>query len=430
MLDIRYQSEFHLQHQNNYTLKRQKANMNFKKLNLPLLISAIIFMLAVISCTPKQESSFEPRDPMPLDQIDYSFIHMNEYLPSKIVEKAKHPFLFSRIENRELPEEFTHNGTAYNTVHFLDSSDTQGFLVIQNDTIHYENYWKGQSEDTQHISWSMSKSYISALFGIAMEEGHIKSIDQTVDEYLPQLKGSGYEGVKIKDVLQMSSGIGFDETYSDPQSDIQQYWQGFVFGESQDQFTSTLTNERPAGTYNKYVSIDTHVLGMILVKATGKSLTEYLQEKLWKPLGAEFDAYWIADATGMEMALGGINATLRDYAKIGRLYLNKGNWNGQQIIPTAWFEASTSSTEEHLQPESQNSSDRGIGYGYQWWILDGDEGEYMAMGVFNQYIYINPTTNTVIVKNSANKNYYEKDNPYASTMTHIELFRKLAHMNQ
>lgn len=403
--------------------------MNFKKSHTPYIISLIIILIAGVSCTPKQENTFEPRDPMPLDEIEYSFIHMDEYLPSKIVEKAEQPFLFSSIENIKLPDNFVHNDNNYNTLHFLDSSDTQGLLVIQNDTIIYENYWKGQKEDIQHISWSMSKSYISALFGIAMEEGHIKSIDQTVDEYLPELKGSGYEGVKIKDVLQMSSGIGFDETYSDPQSDIQQYWQGFVFGESQDEFTSTLVNERPAGTYNKYVSMDTHVLGMIIVKATGKSLTEYLQEKLWKPLGAEFDAYWIVDAVGMEMALGGINATLRDYAKIGRLYLNKGNWNGQQIVPSAWFEASTTSTDEHLQPASENSSDRGIGYGYQWWILDGDEGEYLAMGVFNQYIYINPTTNTVIVKNSANKNYYEQDNPYASTMTHIELFRKLVHMN-
>src|SRR5690606_23046682 len=133
----------------------------------------------------------------------------------------------------------------------------------------------------------------------------------------------------------------------------------------------------------------------------------YLQEKIWQPIGTEFDAYWIVDAKGMEMALGGLNATLRDFAKIGRLYLNKGDWNGNQIIPKAWFEASISSTEEHLQPESENSSDPGIGYGYQWWVLDGDEGECLAMGVFNQYIYINPTMNTVIVKNSANKNYYE-----------------------
>lgn len=402
--------------------------MNFKKLITPFIIPALLILVVGISCTSKSENDVAIIDPMEED-IEYSFIHMDEYLPIKTVEKSDEPFIFPQIDNITLPTDFDHNGTTYNTLQYIDSSYTQGFLFIQYDTIQYENYWRGQKEDTPHISWSVAKSYISALFGIAIEEGFIKSINQTVDEYLPELKGSGYEGVKIKDVLQMSSGIGFDETYSNPQSDIQVYWRGFVQGESQDEFARTLINERTPGSYNKYVSIDTHVLGMILVKATGKSLTDYLHEKIWSSIGTEFDAYWIADNTGMEMALGGLNATLRDFAKLGRLYLNKGNWDGQQIVPAAWIEASTWSMEEHLQPESENSSDPGLGYGYQWWILDGDEGEFLAMGVFNQYIYINPTTKTIIVKNSANKNYYDNDNPYASTKTHIELFRKLAHMN-
>lgn len=402
--------------------------MNFKKLTTPFIILLLVTLTIGVSCTSKEQNSFVPRDPMPLDQIEYSFIHMNEYLPTKIVHKAEQPFIFPHKENITLPEDFVHNGNTYNTQHFIDSSDTQGFLVIQDDSIIYENYWKGQHENIQHISWSVAKSYVSALFGIAIEEGHIKSINQTVDEYLPQLKGSGYEGVKIKDVLQMSSGIKFDETYSDPQSDIQQYWVGFVEGDSQDEFAANMVNERTPGTYNKYVSMDTHVLGMIIVEATGRNLTDYLEEKLWKPLGSEFDAYWLVDGQGMEMALGGINATLRDYAKIGRLYLNKGNWNGKQIVPAAWCEASVSASEEHLQPESESSSSPGMGYGHQWWIPDGNEGEFLAMGVFNQYIYVNPTTNTIIVKNSANKNYYERNNPYASTRTHLELYRKIAHM--
>ena len=403
--------------------------MNFKKLKISFILSSIIIMLAGVNCTPTKQNAFVSRDPMELEEIEYSFIHMDEYLPTKIVEKANQPFVFSRIENISLPADFVHNGTTYNTMKYIDSSYTQGFIFIKNDSIQFENYWREQKEDIQHISWSMAKSYISALFGIAMDEGFIKSIDQTVDEYLPELKGSGYEGVKIKDVLQMSSGIKFDETYSDSQSDIQKYWTGFVSGKSQDEFAGTLINERTPGTYNKYVSIDTHVLGMIIVRSTGKSLTDYLQEKLWKPIGCEFDAYWLADGKGMEMANGGLNACLRDFAKFGRLYLNKGNWNGKQIVPTAWYDASISSNEEHLQPGSENSSDPGMGYGYQWWIPEGNEGEFMAIGVFNQHIYINPTMNTIIVKNSANKNYYDGNNPYASTRTHLALYRKLAHLN-
>lgn len=402
--------------------------MNFKKIKIPITILLIVIVVVAVIYIPKINKALAFKESMELDNIQYSFIHMNEYLPSKIVHKADQPFIFPRINNIKLPNEFIQNGTTYNTWKYLDSSDTQGFIFIQNDTIQYENYWRGQEEDKQHISWSMAKSFVSALFGIAMDEGYIKSIDQTVDEYLPELKGSGYDGVKIKDVLQMSTGVKFDETYSDPNSDINRYWEGFGFGKSQDKFASTLINQRPPGTYNQYVSINTHVLGMIIVKATGRSLTDYLEEKIWKPIGSEFDAYWLADGEGMEMALGGLNACLRDYAKIGRLYLNKGNWNGTQIVPANWVEKSISITEEYLMPQSKNSSDIGIGYGYQWWIPDGNEGEFMAIGVFNQYIYINPTTNTIIVKNSANRNYYDGNNPYRSSLVHIELFRKLAHM--
>jgi len=403
--------------------------MNFKKLKVPLIILVVLIAVAGIIYIPKVKRALAFREGMELENIEHTFIHMDENLPTKKVEKAAEAFKFPRANNIALPKDFIHNNTTYNTMKYIDSSYTQGLIFIQNDTIQYENYWRGQKEDTKHISWSMAKSYVSALFGIAMEEGYIKSIDQTVDAYLPELKGSGYEGVKIKDVLQMATGIKFDETYSDPNSDINRYWEGFVFGKSQDEFASTLINERPPGTYNHYVSINTHVLGMIIVKATGKSLTDYLEEKIWKPIGCEFDAYWLADGHGMEMANGGLNACLRDFAKLGKLYLHKGKWNGKQIIPRNWFEASINPSEEYLQPNSKNSSDPGTGYGYQWWILDGNEGEFMAIGVFNQHIYINPTTNTVIVKNSANKNYYDITNPYVLTAVHIELYRKLAHLN-
>lgn len=379
---------------------------------------------------PNIKNALEFKESMSMKNIEHSFINMDEFLPTKIVQKAEQPFIFPHIKNITLPGNFDYNGITYNTSKYLDSSYTQGFVIIKNDTIQYENYWRGQKEAVKHISWSMAKSYVSALFGIAMEEGYIKSVDQTVDEYLPELKGSGYDGVKIKDVLQMSTGVKFDENYGDPKSDISRYWEGFVLGKSQDVFASTLINQNTPGTYNQYVSINTHVLGMIIVKATGKSLTDYLEEKIWKPLGTEFDAYWLVDGEGMEMALGGLNACLRDYAKIGRLYLNKGNWNGTQIVPASWIEKSTKITEEHLMPQSKNSASPGIGYGYQWWIPDGDEGEFMAIGVFNQFIYINPAMNTVIVKNSANQNYYDVNNPYRSSLVHLELFRKLAHLNE
>ncbi|MEM9832567.1 MAG: serine hydrolase [Bacteroidota bacterium] len=363
---------------------------------------------------------------MEMENIEETFLDMTAYFRSKRLTKSDTPFIFPRKGNIQLPQGFEYEEDHYDVFNYIDSSYTQGLLVIQNDTIVYENYWRGQNVDTKHISWSVSKSFTSALIGIAIEEGYIKSVDESVDSYAAELKGSGFEGVSIKDVLEMSSGIGFDETYSDPVSDISRWWNGFMNGESQNEFVATLKNELVPGTFNRYVSMNTHVLGMILVKATGKSITEYMQEKLWDPLGAEFDAYWLTDANGMEMVLGGLNATLRDYAKLGQLYLHNGRFRNRQVVPAEWIKESVNPTEEHLLPNSKNSSSPEFGYGYQWWIPDGRAGEITAIGVFNQYIYINPTTKTVIVKNSANQNYYDSTNPYRSTTAHLELFRKIA----
>ena len=188
--------------------------------------------------------------------------------------------------------------------------------------------------------------------GIAIEEGYIKSIEDNVEEYLPELSSSGYNGVKIRELLQMSSGIKFDETYSDSLSDINRYWRGFVLGDSQDKFAATLKNDITPGTFNHYVSINTHILGMIIVRTTGKSLTEYLEEKIWKKIGMEHNGYWLVDGYGMEMALGGLNATVRDYAKMGKLFLDSGRWKGKQIVPEEWVLESTQLTLNIWRPKA------------------------------------------------------------------------------
>jgi CubicO group peptidase (beta-lactamase class C family) len=355
------------------------------------------------------------------------FTGMNKIWQTQEVSRATEPFYFPQKAGYQLPETFPYDEKNFPTQTFLDSSFTTGFLVIQDDSMVFEGYYQGHNDTTRHISWSVAKSYVSALFGIAMAEGHIKSLEETVETYVPMLKGSGYEGVRIKDVLQMSSGVRFNEDYADLSSDINRWGRYFAWGASQDKFAASLVNEREPGTYNHYVSINTHVLGMILVRATGQSLTQYLAEKLWQPLGCEHNAYWLVDDYGMEMALGGLNVTLRDYAKIGQLFLHQGNWHGKQLVDSAWVKASTSPDAPHLMPENNDlSAHKNIGYGYQWWIPPGDQGEFMAMGVYNQYIYVNPSTRTVIVKNSTNHRYNDKSVPYSRTFSHLALFRAIA----
>jgi CubicO group peptidase (beta-lactamase class C family) len=167
---------------------------------------------------------------------------------------------------------------------------------------------------------------------------------------------------------------------------------------------ATLTREHAPGTYLRYNSMDTQVLGMVLRHATGMSLAAYLSTRLWQPVGMQDDAYYLTDRHGVEFAAGGRNATLRDYARLGLLYAHSGNWRGVQIVPAEWVRASITPDAPQLMPGRRVSSTEIWGYGYHWWIPDL-EGDYVAVGIFNQFIYVNPRERLVIVKSSANHTY-------------------------
>ncbi len=385
---------------------------------LIVLISAYIFY-------PKYKMVQFTRHLFDEDRIVYNFRNFDKVWSTKKLTRSNSPYEYAHKEEMQLPESFKFDGKNYTTTKYLQDSWTTGFLVIQNDTIAYENYFLGNTESTRNISWSMAKSFISTLIGIAKDEGYIPDLMATVDSYLPSLKGSGYEGVRIKDVLQMSTGVKFNEDYGDPDSDINRWGRDFALGNSQDAFAATLEREIEPGTVNHYVSINTHVLGMLLTKATGRTITDYMQEKLWDPLGMEYNGYWLADSYNMEMALGGLNATMRDYAKIGSLFLHQGNWNGNQIVSKEWIVEAVTPDAPHVMPSEE------FGYGYQWWIPKSTVGEFMAIGVYNQNIYINPSTNTIVVKLSANPKFNDEDFVPSKSEANLELYRAIANqLNQ
>ena len=358
------------------------------------------------------------------ETIVENFLNMNRYFPTSGVRRSAEPYHFQYGEPIELPKQFSWNGRAYDSAEWLRYTGTNGLLILKNDHIIFEQYYQGHSETTRHISWSVAKSFVSALFGIAVERGFVRSIEETVTDYLPEMRGTGYDGVRIKDVLQMSSGVRFNEDYGDFKSDINRFGRVMALGGSFAKFAASLENERPPGTFLHYVSIDTQVLGMILMRVTDMSLSALLEQWLWRPLGMEHDAYWLTDSEGMEMALGGLNATLRDYAKFGRLYLHKGNWNGQQIVPTDWVQASVTPDAPHLQTGENDLSETTWGYGLQWWIPDNADGEFLAVGIYNQNIYVLPKDNLVIVKQSANHHYTEDD--YISSEEAVAFYRTVA----
>ena len=355
------------------------------------------------------------------------FRNMKAYFPTAVVRASGSPSVLEEGAGIDLPASFDFHGTRIDTGSFLALTDTTGLMVIKDDRVVFERYYRGTDAHTRTVGWSLSKSFASALVGIALSDGEIHSIRDPVTQYVPELAGSAYDGVAIKDVLQMSSGARWTEDYSDSHSDVERFGRAVAFGRPLDAFAATLPREHEPGTYQRYNSMDTQVLGMVLRRATGTTLAEYLSAKIWQPLGMQQDGYYLTDHTGVEFAAGGLNATLRDFARLGLLYAHEGNWNGVQIVPSEWIRASVTPDSPHSMPGRRPSSAEVWGYGYQWWIPDL-RGEYVAEGVFNQFIYVNPRDRLVIVKSSANHTYgtgHADDESKDHESAHIALFKAI-----
>lgn len=271
-----------------------------------------------------------------------------------------------------------------------------GLVILQHGALRHESYYLGTAAEDNHISWSVAKSYLSALFGVIKAEGPIASLNDPVEKYAPQLKGSAYEGVTIHDILTMSSGVAFDEDYLDFNSDINKMGRVLALGGSMDDFAAGLKlRVAEPGSKWHYVSVDTHVLGMVIRGATGKDIPELMESRIIAPLGLEAAPIMLTDGLGVSFVLGGLNMRSRDYARMGQMVLQKGQWQGKQVVPADWIATATS-------PQAKD----GTAYGYQWWIpKDASPGEVMAQGIYGQYIYINPSLDVVIAVNAADRGF-------------------------
>lgn len=289
-------------------------------------------------------------------------------------------------------------------------------LVMKDGAIVYENYFQGTGPEDRRISWSVAKSYLSALLGVLLDEGAIPSLDVAVTDYAPKLKGGAYDGATLLDVLQMSSGVVFDEDYLDQNSDINRMGRVLALGGEMDDFAADLTETfAPAGQEWKYTSIDTHIVGMVIRGATGRSIPDLLSEKIIAPLGLEHAPYYVTDGVGTAFVLGGLNVTTRDYARFGQMFAQKGLWQGKQVVPADWVVTST-------LPSARTAPGE-IGYGYQWWIPQGSPpGAYMARGIYGQYIYIDTEAGVVIVTTAADRKFREA----GVSQQNVDMFRLIA----
>ena len=394
-----------------------------------LIFVVVILLAALVIYTPNLIRLYKLSNLYNEDTIAYNFTNMEEFFfTSDLIAASDDPYVFEESYIK-LPETYVLEGKEYNLKEALDYFCTDGLIILHDDKILYEEYWNGNDRYSKHISWSVAKSFLSALIGIALEDGLIDSIEDPATKYLPDFQGTGYEGVKIKNILQMSSGVAFNEDYADPNSDINKFGRAAARGTPFRDFAKTLKNGKEQGTYNHYVSIDTQVLAMILENVSDMPLREYLSKKIWSKIGMESEAYYITDKTGVDMALGGLNATLRDYAKFGYLYLNNGSWFGEQIVPEDWVKASHTPDAPHLMPNAGELSSNDWGYGYQWWVPGDPLTDYTAHGVYNQFIYVDPESGIVIAKTSSNHRFRsEKEYTKAA---HIAMFRSIAqHIKQ
>jgi CubicO group peptidase (beta-lactamase class C family) len=300
--------------------------------------------------------------------------------------RADHPLDFS----------YTFEGKTYSSQEFLERTYTNALLVMKDGRIVFETYRNGTDPATRFIGWSMTKSITSILVGCAIAEGRIKSLDDPIERYLPELKGGGYQGVTIRQILQMRSGVDYEERYDfgNPGTAARNHENALVrnvvrFADA----ARTIKRIHPPGAVWQYKTLDTAVLGWLLERVSGGStLAAYAAQRLWEPLGAEADGFFIMDGppgTGREFSGAGFNATLRDFARLGLMVLEGGRANGRQIISAEWLRESTRPT------DAAATTDRG--YGYQWWTVPGTQA-FQATGLQGQFIYIDPPTRTVVVK--------------------------------
>ncbi|WP_299777824.1 serine hydrolase [uncultured Roseobacter sp.] len=299
---------------------------------------------------------------------------------------------------------------------FVRDRRVTSVVVLKDGKLVHESYHLDTKPEDLRISWSMAKSYLSALTGVLLAEGVIASLDDPVIRYAPALTGSAYDGTTIRHVLNMATGVTFDEDYTDKNSDINRMGRVLALGAQMDAFAAGLTETFAApGTQWQYVSIDTHVLGMVLRGATGRTVIDLMSEKIIAPLGVEQEPYYLTDGTGVAFVLGGFNGTTRDYARFGQMFLQHGQWHDQQVVPEAWVIASTTAS-------APTAPDQ-YGYGYQWWMpRDARPREYMGRGIYGQYLYINERQGIVIALTAVDPQFRDK----AVQRSHIEMFRAIA----
>lgn len=332
-----------------------------------------------------------------------SHSHLDRIFEGRVIRRAPAPSALARAA-AEPAIHLTVQGQTLTLDDYLARHPTTGLLIAREDTILLERYQYGRHEAHRFTSWSMAKTVTAMLVGIAIAEGRIKSVDDRAEVYVPELAGTEYGRTPLRHLLQMSSGVRFLEEYSGRDDVSTLVRDTFMHLGPGGPDAVKKFNERavPSGTKFSYASVETQVLGLVLTRAVGRPVAEYLEQKIWGPIGAEADATWLVDRAGQEATFCCLNAVLRDYARLGLLLAHDGNWRGQQLIPAAWVKDATSrhADQPHLWPGKATPF---LGYGYQTWLWPSERRQFAFLGVRGQSILVDPKSRLVMVQTSVRK---------------------------
>jgi CubicO group peptidase (beta-lactamase class C family) len=329
-----------------------------------------------------------------------TFRNIDRLFPTRMIKRGTHVHPLPKSDASLKSVEFASAGKKYDIYDYLSLNRVSGLLVLKSGKIAFERYELGNKKTTRWMSMSMVKSMSSTLVGVAIKDGYIKSIDDPITNYLPTLAGSAYEGVTVRNLLQMASGVRWDETYTNAASDRRHMLEAQLAGKPGSilELMRTLTRAGEPGTVWNYNTGETQVVGELIHAAVKRPVAQYLSERIWSKFGMESDAtWWLESPNGQEIGGSGLSATLRDYGRFGLFFMNGGVVEGEKILPENWITEAAN---------SKMIGGKNVNYGYMWWIPDASanpvhRGALLARGIFGQFMYLNPAEKIVIVVWSA-----------------------------
>jgi len=399
-------------------------NSSNRRLFLGICVFSLAITMSFVCVGASAQSAGDPTLAGPRQVFDgrmlpgvevATFSHSDTLFPVNTVARggAVRQFEMAPAELKAKVEKirFKAGGKDFDLYDYLADDRVAGLLILKDGKVVMEDYELGVGPETRWISFSMAKSVSSTLVGAALKQGLIASIDDPVTKYVPGLKGGVYDDVSVRNLLQMASGVKWDETYTDPRSDRRKLLELQLEGKPGTivAFMKALPRAGAPGTIWNYSTGESFLVGALIEGATHKPLATYLSETLWSRLGMEKDAtWWLESPGGMGLAGSGLGATMRDYGRFGQFVLGDGVINGERIVPEGWFR-------EAGKPHIIGG--KSVDYGYLWWPIEkGDpiqEGAFQAIGIFGQHMYINPREKVVIVVLSARSKPDSSSNPSA-----------------